>query len=134
VLRRSRLVSTVAVAIFCAALVIAGCGEDESGGKQAIGACETPSEVPGQITDLSATNCDQAGEVAAGYFSQGVVPEAWTCTPYAGNREAVQCFQGGCEPPPDSDAQTQLAPSFFVDLDDGTSKDDYKHVRTCEPL
>jgi hypothetical protein len=133
--RLSESRAALVVALCSGALFAAGgCGSDEAGERTAAGGCPAPDGVPGAITELSATNCDHAGEVAAGYFSDGAVPEAWTCTPYPGKREAIQCFQGGCEPPPDADAQAEVAPSFFVDLDDDTSKDEYEHVRTCEPL
>jgi hypothetical protein len=126
----------VAVVLAFTVLIAAGCGASGSDEPTARGKCTTASDVPGELVQVSAVGCDEAAEVAAGYLSEGKVPQSWTCAPLPGKREAVECFVGGCAPPPGAEveAQTEEGPFFLVKLSSGESEGKYEHVRNCRGL
>jgi hypothetical protein len=111
-----------------------GCDDDEESASSAAAAsCPTVEGVPGELTQLDAITCADAAEVATGYFSDGTVPESWSCGPYPGKLEAVQCFEGGCGPSAGSEVEHTPLEMFFVKLDDGETEIAYNNARRCPP-
>ena len=125
ILRGVRRIATASVlAVTLCALPACGSSDESSAG-----GCAAPDGVPGTITEITGS-CEDAQAVAAAYFEKQALPAKWTCGPYPGKANAIQCYTGGCEPDP-SDDPGGLAQTIMVTLEPGTSESSYQYARNC---
>jgi hypothetical protein len=108
-----------------------GCGGGEESVESAASCSST--DPSGKVSDLNGLQgpieCDQASGIATAYLADEDLEEGWSCGPYPGGRDAIQCFEGGCEAA--ADDQTVEAAAFFADLPDGASEKSFDLSRNC---